>query len=69
MTTSTYGVKGMTCGHCVSAVSGEIGQLNGVTDVEVDLATGTVTVTSTAPLERAAVAAAVDEAGYELIGT
>jgi copper chaperone len=67
MTTSTYQVKGMTCGHCVSTVSGEIGHLDGVTDVEVHLATGTVTVTSAAPLARAAVAAAVDEAGYELI--
>jgi copper chaperone CopZ len=69
MTTSTYQVKGMTCGHCAGAVSGEIGQLDGVTGVEVDLATGAVAVTSAAPLERAAVAAAVDEAGYELIGS
>jgi copper ion binding protein len=69
MTTSTYQVKGMTCGHCVGAVSGEIGKLDGVTGVEVDLATGAVTVTSAAPLERAAVAAAVDEAGYELVGS
>jgi copper ion binding protein len=69
MTTSTYQVKGMTCGHCVGAVSGEIGQLDGVTGVEVDLATGAVTVTSAAPLERAAMAAAVDEAGYELIAS
>jgi copper chaperone CopZ len=67
MTTSTYQVKGMTCGHCVGAVSGEIGKLDGVTGVEVDLATGAVT--SAAPLERAAVAAAVDEAGYELVGS
>jgi copper ion binding protein len=58
----------MTCGHCVQAVSTEVGKLAGVTDVEVDLATGAVTVTSDAPLEREAVAAAVDEAGYELVG-
>jgi len=66
MTTSTYTVSGMTCGHCVSAVSGEIGALPGVTAVEVDLATGLVTVTSGQPLDVAAVRAAVDEAGYAL---
>jgi copper chaperone len=68
MTSTTYTVSGMTCGHCVQAVSTEVGKLAGVTDVEVDLATGAVTVTSDAPLEREAVAAAVDEAGYELVG-
>ncbi len=68
MTTTTYTVSGMTCGHCVQAVSTEVGRLAGVTDVQVDLATGAVTVTSDAPLEREAVAAAVDEAGYELAG-
>jgi copper ion binding protein len=68
MTTATYTVSGMTCGHCVQAVSGEVGRLPGVTDVQVDLTTGTVTVTSDVPLEREAVAAAVDEAGYELVG-
>ena len=68
MTSTTYTVSGMTCGHCVQAVSIEVGKLAGVTDVEVDLATGAVTVTSDAPLEREAVAAAVDEAGYELVG-
>ena len=68
MTTSTYTVTGMTCGHCVSAVSEEVGTLPGVTGVEVDLPTGAVTVTSDAPLDDAAVAAAVEEAGYELAG-
>jgi copper chaperone CopZ len=56
----------MTCGHCVNAVSGEIGALPGVTAVDVDLATGLVTVTSERPLDAAAVRAAVDEAGYAL---
>jgi copper ion binding protein len=65
--TSTYSVKGMTCGHCVNAVSTEVGQLPGVTGVRVDLAGGTVTVTSEQPLDDAAVRAAVDEAGYELV--
>jgi copper chaperone len=66
MTTATYTVSGMTCGHCVSAVTSELEQLDGVTDVQVDLASGRVTVTSGAPLDDAAVAAAVDEAGYQV---
>jgi copper chaperone len=56
----------MTCSHCVNSVDAEIRQLPGVTDVQVDLASGVVTVTSDAPLDETAVAAAVDEAGYEL---
>jgi copper chaperone CopZ len=67
MTTTTYGIKGMTCGHCVSAVSSELGQLPGVSDVQVDLATGTATVTSEQALDAQAVRTAVDEAGYELV--
>jgi copper chaperone CopZ len=67
MTTTTYTVSRMTCGHCVSAVSSEVGRLAGVTGVQVDLATGAVTVTSEVPLDEAAVSAAVDEAGYQLI--
>lgn len=66
-TVATYTVSGMTCGHCVSAVSTEIGTLTGVTGVDVDLGSGAVTVTSEAPLVTADVAAAVDEAGYELV--
>lgn len=67
MTTSTYTVKGMTCGHCVNAVSTEVGSLPGVTGVEVDLATGAVTVTSEQPLDADSIRVAVDEAGYELV--
>jgi copper chaperone len=66
MTTSTYSVTGMTCEHCVGAVRAEIGRLPGVREVSVELASGLVSVHSDAPLEPAAVAAAVDEAGYEL---
>jgi copper ion binding protein len=69
MTTETYSVTGMTCEHCVHAVSEEVGALAGVTSVDVDLVAGgasTVTVTSEAPVSRDAVAAAVDEAGYAL---
>lgn len=68
MSEATYTVTGMTCEHCVRAVSEEVGRLAGVTDVRVDLGSGAVTVTSTAPLADADVAAAVDEAGYELAG-
>jgi copper chaperone len=64
---TNYQVSGMTCGHCVSAVTSEIGALPGVRQVRVELATGTVTVASEAALARDAVAAAVDEAGYQLV--
>jgi copper chaperone CopZ len=64
--TSTYTVVGMTCGHCVQAVTGELNALPGVDAVQIDLGTGAVTVTSEAPLADDAVRAAVDEAGYEL---
>lgn len=67
MTTATYTVKGMTCGHCVNAVSGEIAKLSGVTDVAVDLDTGRVTVTSDTGVDVDTIRAAVDEAGYELV--
>jgi copper chaperone CopZ len=65
-TTATYTVTGMTCAHCVNAVTGELTTLPGVTDVRVDLTTGAVAVTSAAPLGTDDVRAAVDEAGYEL---
>jgi copper chaperone CopZ len=69
----TYSVTGMTCGHCVSAVTGELTQLESVTNVVVDLAAGgtsAVTVTSDNPVDEAAVAEALDEAGdYRLAGT
>ena len=65
MTTRTYTVEGMTCQHCVNAVSGEVGQLPGVSDVAVDLDGGTVTVTGE-QIDDDAVRAAVDEAGYQV---
>ena len=65
-TTTTYDVKGMTCGHCVSAVSSEISRLEGVQAVDVELESGKVTVTSDGSLSLDAVRDAVDEAGYEL---
>ncbi len=67
--TTTYDVSGMTCAHCVSAVTGEVGRLTGVSDVRVDLrpdGPSRVTVVSAGPLPLHAVRAAIDEAGYEL---
>ncbi|MEV6321347.1 copper ion binding protein [Nocardia sp. NPDC051787] len=65
-TTTTVTVTGMTCGHCVSSVREEVGRIDGVTSVDVDLASGLVTIASAAPVGRDAIAAAVDEAGYRL---
>jgi copper chaperone len=70
-TTASYSVTGLTCAHCVTAVTDEIGGLAGVGSVEVDLVVGgtsRVTVTSTAPLPLDSVRDAIDEAGYTLIG-
>ena len=64
--TTTYAVAGMTCAHCEQSVQEEIGALEGVLEVSADHATGRVTVTSTEPLDPAAAAAAVEEAGYTL---
>jgi copper chaperone CopZ len=68
-TTTTLPVVGMTCGHCIQAVTSELTALDGVQDVAVELdpdGTSVVTVTSAAPLDDAEVKAAIDEAGYEL---
>jgi copper chaperone len=64
--TATFTVTGMTCGHCVQAVTDEITSLDGVETVDVDLSSGAVTVVSHQSLAQDAVAAAVDEAGYAL---
>ncbi|MET9342664.1 MULTISPECIES: heavy-metal-associated domain-containing protein [unclassified Nonomuraea] len=66
MSTATYTVKGMTCGHCVSSVKEEVGEVQGVTGVEVDLSTGLLTVESAAPLDKDQIVAAVEAAGYEV---
>ncbi|MBV9820722.1 MAG: heavy-metal-associated domain-containing protein [Actinobacteria bacterium] len=71
MTSSTYRVTGLTCGHCVRAVSDELGALDGVREVAVDLdpaGASSVTVTSARPLSPEQVSAALDEAGdYRLV--
>ncbi|GAA1294583.1 heavy-metal-associated domain-containing protein [Pseudonocardia aurantiaca] len=66
MSQTAYTVAGMTCSHCVASVTEEISEIDGVTDVAVDLPTGTVTVTSSKPLDDADVHAAVKEAGYQV---
>ncbi|MCX2970968.1 MULTISPECIES: heavy-metal-associated domain-containing protein [Streptomyces] len=66
--TTAYQVSGMSCGHCEKAVGQEVGGLAGVTEVTVDAGSGRVVVSSAGPLDDEAVRAAVDEAGYELVG-
>jgi len=68
MTTTTVTVTGMTCGHCAASVREEISEITGVTNVDVDVASGTVTIDSVAPVDAAAIQAAVEEAGYHLAG-
>jgi copper chaperone len=65
-TTTTITVDGMTCGHCVNAVQTEVGKLDGVTDVSVDLASGQVTIVANQTPDAAALREAVEEAGYEV---
>ena len=67
MSEATYTVTGMTCGHCADAVTDEISAIEGVRSVEVDVASGQVTVTSDTPLAIDDMRSAVTEAGYELV--
>ena len=66
MSTATFTVTGMTCGHCVASVTEEVQEVPGVTGVDVVLETGALTVTSDNAVDEAAVKAAVEEAGYQL---
>ncbi len=69
-TATTLHVSGMTCSHCVNSVTAELGEMPGVEAVAVQLVPGgvsLVTVSSAAPLDEDAVAAAIDEAGYKLV--
>lgn len=68
MPSTTFSVSGMTCEHCVRAVKQEVGEISGVTQVEVELGTpSTVTVQSTEPISQQDLAAAINEAGYEVV--
>jgi copper chaperone CopZ len=66
MNTQRWTVTGMTCEHCAASVTEEVGEIAGVERVEVDLASGGLTVFSAEPLDDETVRAAVDEAGYTL---
>lgn len=68
MVIEDYTVQGMTCGHCAAAVTEEVSKLDGVESVAVDVPAGSVRVVSAAALDSTQVAAAVEEAGYELVG-
>ncbi len=68
-TTTAFTVTGMTCDHCVAAVREEVAKIDGVTRVDVELASGGVTVESERPVDERAVVAAVEEAGYEVATT
>ena len=67
MSTTTFTVNGMTCGHCVNHVTEEVKKIAGVTSVDVELESGAVTVTAEAEISTAQMEAAVVEAGYELV--
>jgi copper ion binding protein len=68
MSSTTFSVPGMTCGHCEQAVSTELSKIDGVTSVTVDLETKRVVVSSEAPVDWKAIVDAVDEAGFEAVG-
>ena len=68
MTEATYSVTGMTCDHCVRAVTAEVEKIAGVGSVTVDLGAGRVTLVSEEPVDPASVRAAVEEAGFEVTG-
>jgi len=67
MTTSTYSVTGMTCGHCEMSVREEVQEIAGVEGVEVDARSGSLVVTSADAIDDARVLAAVTEAGYTAV--
>ena len=67
MASTDYTVRGMTCGHCAQSVTEEVTKIPGVQDVQVDVASGRVTVSSEQPVAETEVASAVEEAGYELV--
>ena len=66
MSTQNFTVVGMTCGHCVASVTEEVTEIAGVSNVDVDLSSGNVTVTAAEPISDDAIRAAVEEAGYSL---
>jgi copper chaperone CopZ len=66
--TAVFTVTGMSCSHCEKSINEEVSAIPGVTSVSADAGAGTVTVSSEQPMDEEALRAAVDEAGYELVG-
>jgi copper chaperone len=66
MSRTSYTVTGMTCDHCVRSVREEVAKVEGVAVVDVDLASGLLTLDSDGPVDDDAVQAAVEEAGFEV---
>ena len=69
MTTTTFLVPGMTCGHCKGAVADELSKINGVSNVDVDLDSKKVTIESEADIEWQVIVGAGDEAGFEAVAS
>lgn len=67
MSTNEYQVTGMTCGHCEMSVREEVGEIDGVSDIQVSAETGKLVVSGPGEIDDAAVVAAVDEAGYKAV--
>lgn len=67
MTTTEYQVTGMTCGHCEMSIREEVGEVAGVTDIQVSAQTGKLVVTGNGPIDDAEILQAVDEAGYSAV--
>ena len=67
MTTTEYQVTGMTCGHCEMSIREEVGEVAGVTDIQVSAQTGKLVVTGNGPIDDAEIQQAVDEAGYSAV--
>lgn len=63
----TLNVKGMSCGHCVKAVEGSVGELDGVNKVQVDLKAGTVDVEyNSEAVSLEAIKETIDDQGYDV---
>ncbi len=60
-------IKGMTCGHCVMAVTKALNAVDGVRDIHVDLKTGTATYEEMQPVDPGVIAAAIKKAGYDVV--
>ena len=67
MAVNEYQVTGMTCGHCEMSVREEVGEIPGVTNIDVSAETGRLVVTGQDDIDDAAVLAAVEEAGYTAV--